>query len=179
MASISAMNHTNPQPLGHLITIIFAIIFLVAAFQMRSDLEEYYNTAEPINLQLSGVMTFFFAIFYFQHHFSRIAQWKKTGVLSATGLMKRRTITGMAMAAILGGLAVVYRFPPTEYSFYPRCPIYLTTHWLCPGCGSTRALHALLHFDVQSALHYNALFTLLFPVRMPVDWFHLLSDLTV
>jgi len=81
----SAMNHTNPQPLGHLITIIFAIIFLVAAFQMRSDLEEYYNAMEPINLQLSGVMTFFFAVFYFQHHLSRIANWKKTGILTPQG----------------------------------------------------------------------------------------------
>jgi len=77
--------------------------------------------------------------------------------------MKSRTITGIAMAAILCGLAVVYRFPPTEYSFYPRCPIYLTTHWLCPGCGITRALHALLHLDLRTALHYNALFTLLAP----------------
>jgi hypothetical protein len=82
----------------------------------------------------------------------------------AAGLMKHRTLAGIAMAAALGGLAVVYRFPPTEYSFYPRCPIYLTTHWLCPGCGSTRALHALLHLDIQGALHYNALFTFLFPV---------------
>jgi hypothetical protein len=82
---ISAMNHTNPQPLGHLITIIFGVIYLVGAFQMRSDLEEYYNGTEPINLQLSGVMTFFFAVFYFQHHFSRIAQWKKTGTLAPQG----------------------------------------------------------------------------------------------
>jgi hypothetical protein len=81
----SALNHTNPQPLGHFITIFFAVIFLVSAFQMRSDLEEYYNTSEPINLQLSGVMTFFFAIFYFQHHFSRISQWKKTGMLAPQG----------------------------------------------------------------------------------------------
>jgi Protein of unknown function (DUF2752) len=73
-------------------------------------------------------------------------------------------MTGIGIAALLGGLAIVYRFPPTEYSFYPRCPIYLATHWLCPGCGSTRALHALLHLDIQSALHYNALFTLLFPI---------------
>ena len=73
-------------------------------------------------------------------------------------------MTGLTIAALLCGLAVVYRFPPTEYSFYPRCPFYLATHWLCPGCGSTRALHALLHLDIQSALHYNALFTLLFPV---------------
>lgn len=80
-----------------------------------------------------------------------------------TRLMRYRTITGMAIAAMLGGMAVVYRFPPTDYSFYPRCPIYLTTHLLCPGCGSTRALHALLHLDIQGALHYNALFTVLFP----------------
>lgn len=77
--------------------------------------------------------------------------------------MKPRTFTVIAIAALLAGLAVVYRFSPTEYSFYPRCPVYLATHWLCPGCGATRALHALLHFNVQSALHYNALFTLLFP----------------
>ena len=77
--------------------------------------------------------------------------------------MKLRTITGVTIAAMLGGLAIVYRFPPAEYSFYPRCPIYLTTHWLCPGCGSTRALHALLHLDIPGALHYNALFTVLFP----------------
>jgi len=67
------------------------------------------------------------------------------------------------MAALLGGLAAVYRFSPTEYSFYPRCPVFVITHRLCPGCGSTRALHALMHLDVQTALHYNALFTLLFP----------------
>jgi hypothetical protein len=82
----------------------------------------------------------------------------------AAGLMKQRTMTGIAVAAILGGLAIVYQFPPAEYSFYPRCPIYLATHWLCPGCGSTRALHSLLHLDIQSALRYNALFTLLFPI---------------
>jgi Protein of unknown function (DUF2752) len=77
--------------------------------------------------------------------------------------MKLRILTGTAMAAILGGLAVVFRFPPDKYSFYPRCPVYLSTHWLCPGCGSTRALHALLHLDLASALHYNALFTVLAP----------------
>jgi hypothetical protein len=82
----------------------------------------------------------------------------------AAGLMKQRTMTGIAVAAILGGLAIVYQFPPAKYSLYPRCPIYLATHWLCPGCGSTRALHSLLHLDIQSALRYNALFTLLFPI---------------
>jgi len=78
--------------------------------------------------------------------------------------MKHRSITGTVIATLLGGLAVVYRFSPSQYSFYPRCPIYLATHWLCPGCGSTRALHAFLHLDFPGAFHYNALFTLLFPL---------------
>jgi hypothetical protein len=53
----------------------------VGVFQMRAGLLEYYNTVEPINLRLSTVMTFFFAVFYFQYHFTRIATWKKTGYL--------------------------------------------------------------------------------------------------
>ena len=89
---------------------------------------------------------------------------EENGRSAATELMKLRTITGGAGAALLGGMAVVYRFPPTEYSFYPRCPFYLATHWLCPGCGSTRALHSLLHGNVLAAWHYNALFTLLGPI---------------
>jgi hypothetical protein len=81
----SALNHTNPQPLSGLITLVSVAILLVGAFEMRRDLKEYYNRVEPICLRLSGVMTFFFAVFYFQHHFSRIAQWKKTGILVPQG----------------------------------------------------------------------------------------------
>lgn len=62
-----------------------AVLYWVAVFQMRDALQQYYNTVEPINLRLSGIMTFFFAVYYFQHHFSRIAQWKKTGILQPQG----------------------------------------------------------------------------------------------
>ena len=89
---------------------------------------------------------------------------EEDGRSATTRLMKLRFITGASAVALLCALAVVYAFSPTEYSFYPGCLIYATTHWRCPGCGSTRALHALLHLDVRSALHYNALFTLLAPV---------------
>jgi len=80
----NAMNG-EPHPAGNVISLIGIILVIVALFQMKSDLEDYYNTTEPINLQLSGVMTFFFGILYFQHHFSRIAQWKKTGALRPQG----------------------------------------------------------------------------------------------
>jgi len=89
---------------------------------------------------------------------------EEDGRSATTRLMKLRFITGASAVALSCALAVVYAFSPTEYSFYPRCLIYATTHWRCPGCGSTRALHALLHLDLRSALHYNALFTLLAPV---------------
>lgn len=61
------------------------VLHIVGVFKMRAAIQEYYNTVEPINLRLSGVMTFFFAVFYFQYHFTRIVQWKKTGYLQPQG----------------------------------------------------------------------------------------------
>lgn len=81
---ITAINH-EPTPFGPLITIAGVVLYLVGVFQMKSDLEDYYNSTENINLQLSGVMVFFFNVYYFQYHFSRIAQWKKTGMLAPQG----------------------------------------------------------------------------------------------
>ena len=53
------------------------IMWLVAAFSMRSSIEDHFNSAEPIGLSLNGVMTFFFSIYYFQYHFSRINEMKQ------------------------------------------------------------------------------------------------------
>jgi hypothetical protein len=68
--------------MGSLIGLIITVCVIVAFFKMRSSLVQYYNTVEPIGLKLSGVMTFVFNIYYFQHHFSRIAEWKRTGQLT-------------------------------------------------------------------------------------------------
>jgi len=64
-----------------LVLFVGVALQIVGIFKMRSGLLEYYNTVEPINLRLSGVMTFFFSVYYFQHHFTRIARWKNTGYL--------------------------------------------------------------------------------------------------
>ena len=66
---------------GALVELAAVVCNLIAVFKMRSSLLNYYNTVEPIGLRLSAVMTFFFNILYFQHHFSRIAKWKQTGML--------------------------------------------------------------------------------------------------
>lgn len=53
------------------------VLFIIAIFTMRSDMEEHFNGPEPIGLSLSGVMTFFFNVLYFQYHFSRINELKQ------------------------------------------------------------------------------------------------------
>ncbi len=55
--------------------------------------------------------------------------------------------------------AVLLLVPPgSRYAkWLPRCMFHEMTGLYCPGCGATRALSALLHGDVRSSLHNNAL----------------------
>lgn len=70
----------------------------------------------------------------------------------------------MAGVAIVSALAALLRrFPPAQYSFYPQCPFHQATGLLCPGCGGTRALAALLHGDLRAAWQLNGLVVLLLP----------------
>jgi hypothetical protein len=55
-------------------------------------------------------------------------------------------------------------FPPGQYSFYPRCPIYELFHVQCPGCGATRAVAALLRGHIVEALRFNAFTAILSPI---------------
>ena len=70
-------------PLASVGAIGALICYLAGVFSIRRSMLNYYNTIEPIQLNLSGVMTFFFGIYYLQYHMSRIARWKKTGILTA------------------------------------------------------------------------------------------------
>lgn len=40
----------------------------------------------------------------------------------------------------------------------PVCPLHHLTGLYCPGCGTTRAVLALMHGDLYSAFRYNPLF---------------------
>jgi hypothetical protein len=68
--------------LGGLVWLAGLAMYLVGIFSMRSSIEEHFNSAEPIGLRLSGIMTFFFNVIYFQYHFNEIAQAKKAQQLS-------------------------------------------------------------------------------------------------
>ena len=58
------------------------------------------------------------------------------------------------LAAILGA-CLLYFFNPEVTSCYPRCPFYVLTGLQCPGCGTLRGLHALMHFQFADAWRHN------------------------
>lgn len=62
----------------------------------------------------------------------------------------------MLAAAILLTLGVVYFiFNPATSTLFPHCPFLVMTGLKCPGCGSQRAIHSLLHLNIGSAISYN------------------------
>ena len=73
--------------------------------------------------------------------------------------MRRKNVPLLILGAsvLLAVAAIVYLFDPVTAGFYPPCVFNLLTGLLCPGCGGTRALHALLHGDVAAAFAFNPL----------------------
>ncbi|HYC92214.1 MAG TPA: DUF2752 domain-containing protein [Thermoanaerobaculia bacterium] len=69
-------------------------------------------------------------------------------------------------AVIAAGAWVVYTYAPTEHGFYPRCIFKLATGLDCPGCGSTRALHQLLHGNVEAAFRLNPMLFVMLAVAL-------------
>jgi hypothetical protein len=72
----------------------------------------------------------------------------------------------MALIFILfGGFFILYFFyNPSENSFFIPCPFHYITGLFCPGCGSQRAIHLLLHGDVIGAFKFNPLMVLTMPI---------------
>lgn len=61
-------------------------------------------------------------------------------------------------------VGVVYLFAYGRIGAGIPCVINKLTGYLCPGCGMTRALFAICHFDYKAAISYNALSLTVFPV---------------
>lgn len=73
---------------------------------------------------------------------------------------------------ILVGL-IYFFFNPADNNLYPKCPFYWLTGLKCPGCGSQRVIHSLLHLNLEAAFKYNALLVFSLPIIIVlgyVEW---------
>ena len=69
-------------------------------------------------------------------------------------------LAAMSVAAAGG----VYLFDPRDPGLYPVCPFFGLTGCYCPGCGTLRAVHQLMHGRVAAAFGYNLYAMLTLPV---------------
>jgi hypothetical protein len=79
---------------------------------------------------------------------------------------RQRRAHGVLAAAVVACGALVLH--PALTALLPACPVHEWFGILCPGCGATRAVLALLHGRMSDAWRWNALFVMLLPVGL---WF--------
>ena len=77
-------------------------------------------------------------------------------------MYRRSTVIGIWLL-ILAGAAYLFVFEPGKSGFFPACPFRSLTGLLCPGCGTTRALHEIVHGDFAAAFMLNPLLLLGLP----------------
>ena len=77
--------------------------------------------------------------------------------------MRRSLLIVVILAVLLLFGFIYYAIDPSASTIFPRCTFLELTGYKCPGCGSQRAIHALLHGDVAEAFRYNALLLIAVP----------------
>jgi len=63
----------------------------------------------------------------------------------------------VAAAAVLAALVTLFLVDPATSGVFPPCPLHALTGLDCPGCGSLRAVHHLLHGRISAAASLNPL----------------------
>jgi len=81
----------------------------------------------------------------------------------AVGFWNRRLSVVGIWCVLFAGAAYVFLFEPGKAGFFPVCMFRLLTGLTCPGCGTTRAMHQLLHGHFQSAFMLNPLLMIALP----------------
>jgi len=84
---ISSLTENRPdvQAVTSLLQLGGMVLVVVGNFSLKNALEEHFNSAENVGLSLSGVMTFFFGVFYFQYHLGRIREARERQGLDSYG----------------------------------------------------------------------------------------------
>lgn len=77
-----------------------------------------------------------------------------------------RVLPWLVAMAVCGWLILLWLFDPEGGQMHLPCPFHWLTGWHCPGCGSQRALHDLLHGRIAEAFGHNAAMILAVPALM-------------
>jgi hypothetical protein len=77
--------------------------------------------------------------------------------------VERLLLVGVPIAMVGFALVLLRAFNPASTWFFPPCPFREFTGYLCPGCGTLRAIHQLLNGHVAAAFRLNPLMMLLLP----------------
>lgn len=77
--------------------------------------------------------------------------------------MRRSLVITVVIVLLLVFGFIYYAIDPTTSTVFPRCTFLTLTGYKCPGCGSQRAIHALLNGDIKGALGYNAMLIVAIP----------------
>lgn len=77
-------------------------------------------------------------------------------------MYRRSTVIGIWLL-LVAGATYLFLYEPGRSGFFPLCPFRFLTGLTCPGCGSTRALHQLLHGHFEAAFTLNPLLLLALP----------------
>lgn len=89
----------------------------------------------------------------------------------------KRTILALILGTLAVALATAYYFiDPVEVRWMPRCLWKVATGTDCPGCGSQRMAHALMHGDFLAAWHANAYALCMIPVILFLIWLEFAKD---
>src|SRR5213594_4204761 len=78
-------------------------------------------------------------------------------------IVHRRLTVVLMWLMIAAAASYIFIFEPGKSGFFPVCPFRALTGLTCPGCGSTRGLHRLLHGDVVGAFKLNPFMVLMLP----------------
>jgi hypothetical protein len=71
-------------------------------------------------------------------------------------IRSRQQVLALVSVAIIGSLLYFYVNPSTSVLF-PKCVFFSITSLHCPGCGSQRAIHELLHGNLLASAGHNLL----------------------
>lgn len=83
--------------------------------------------------------------------------------------MNRALLIG-SVIGIIAICAIYYLVDPGQTSWALKCPFKMMTGWDCPGCGSQRMIHALLHGEFVEAWHHNAFLMASIPLLIPMGY---------